>query len=159
MSQEGIGEGYGEAKQGEELLIRPKKEKWIYKEDQKISGGMTLLTNWNIPDAIETVIASSLSHQEVSAKSVQDLFMGFFFFFFQWHIPLSVLSPSLCLSASSHLFSVISSFSLSFSHPPQFSLFFLPFFSLVSSSFPLCVTYCSKCWEDVSLTTTYGVSY
>lgn len=57
-----MGEGYGEAKQDEELLIRPKKEKWIYKEDQKISGGMTLLMNWNIPDAIETVIASSLSH-------------------------------------------------------------------------------------------------
>ena len=138
MSQEGIGEGYGEAKQGEELLIRPKKEKWIYKEDQKISGGMTLLTNWNIPDAIETVIASSLSHQEVSAKSVQDLFMGFclFFFFFQWHIPLSVLSPSLCLSASSHLFSVISSFSFFFSPPTVFSLLpslFLSCFFLLSS--------------------------
>ena len=35
MSQEGMGEGYGEAKQGEELLIRPKKENEFIKKTSK----------------------------------------------------------------------------------------------------------------------------
>ena len=78
MSQEGVGAGYGEAKQGEELLIRPKKEKWIYKEDQKISGGMTLLMNWNIPDAIEIVIA----HPFLTKRSLLNLSKVYLWFFF-----------------------------------------------------------------------------
>lgn len=101
---------------------------------------MTLLTNWNIPDAIETVIASSLSHQEVSAKSVQDLFMGFCLFFF-FSVTYSSLSPisvslSLCFLSSflCHLFLLFlfltpHSF-LSSSFP--FSLLFLPPFLSVS---------------------------
>ena len=99
---------------------------------------MTLLTNWNIPDAIETVIASSLSHQEVSAKSVQDLFMGFFFFFSdiflsQSYLRLSVSLLPLIFSLSSlpslFLFLTPHSF-LSSSFP--FSLLFLPPFLSVS---------------------------
>ena len=99
---------------------------------------MTLLMNWNIPDAIETVIASSLSHQEVSAKSVQGLFMGFFFFSSDIFLPQSYLHLSVSLlplifSLSSlpslFLFLTPCSF-LSSSFP--FSLLFLPPFLSVS---------------------------